>query len=682
MTVEGTNKMIAVTFSCEPTDLPTNEVVTITSSGPGELYEALTGGELVLITTTNYPACELSGRQFKLHGHQKSGMYKDGEVVARHENSGATDKVAFTVLGRPRLVPDYNRDGMIDSGDETVYDAGQTTFRFWVNDDNDSEDVNDSKNDRPGCGSNGQPGNVNGRCDLLDFTPVLLDVSGVFPPGTPDSIRERVSWKLQSSVANAVWTSLSASHAGDFHKTEDAGATFGPYLSQNAYEATVDSLVGGKKLPDGFAQIMKTAGGKGVVMIEGRDSGASLKLKGYIDDAPTASVEGELKISISSVEGMYRWMNLRMVCGDASGRTSCLDEPANRPDAECDGRHFVFVHGYNVDVQSARGWAAEMFKRLWQSGSQSMFTAVDWFGNDSQIWTGVPVIGGESLDYYTNVRHALDTALNFSVAANALPGTKVMLAHSLGNMLVSEAAKYHLLDYQKYYMLNAAVPMEAYDAGASAQEMIEHGWRDVDSSKWAANWYEHISYSGDPRQTLKWRGRFAGIHDAINCYSPTEDILANATTNGWGGLWGAQELFKGTATLHFIPGNCEGGWGYNSEHTNLAGLLTDFAKTNEFTDAELVASPIFRKFDNALLHQTNLISIVQTELNKVMGDGIPTRSFAAGANPIGSVISEDYNYQGGTRPNGWPRRADEWWHSDIIKIAYFYVYDFFDKLTK
>jgi hypothetical protein len=152
-------------------------------------------------------------------------------------------------------------------------------------------------------------------------------------------------------------------------------------------------------------------------------------------------------------------MCLRNVCGDSSGIRSRLGVPSNHPDSECDGRHFVFVHGYNVDVQSARGWASEMFKRLWQSGSQSMFTAVDWFGNDSQIWEGVPLIGGESLDYYVNVRHALDTALNFSVAANALPGNKVMLAHSLGNMIVSEAAKYHLLDYQKYYMLNAAVPM-------------------------------------------------------------------------------------------------------------------------------------------------------------------------------------------------------------------------------
>ena len=186
----------------------------------------------------------------------------------------------------------------------------------------------------------------------------------------------------------------------------------------------------------------------------------------------------------------------------------------------------------------------------------------------------------------------------------------------------------------------------------------------------------------DWHRTMKWRGRYAGIHNAINCYSPTEDVLDNATTNGWGGAWGMQELFKGTAMLHLIPGNCEGGWGYNGEHTDILGQLTEFAKTNVLTDAELIASPIFRKFDNALLHQTNLISIAQTELNKVLGDGIPATSFAAGSNPIERGVTENYNYWGNGRPNGWPRSENEWLHSDISKVAYFYVYDFFYKLTR
>ena len=121
------------------------------------------------------------------------------------------------------------------------------------------------------------------------------------------------------------------------------------------------------------------------------------------------------------------------------------------------------------------------------------------------------------------------------------------------------------------------------------------------------------------------------------------------------------------------------------DHTNLAGLLTDFAKTNDFTDAELVASPIFRRFDNGLLHQTSLISIPQTELNKVLGDAIPAESFAAGRNET-SGVSGNFNYQNenGT-PNGWPKTDDNnnpvWEHSDIKNVAYFYVRQLFKKIV-
>ena len=326
-----------------------------------------------------------------------------------------------------------------------------------------------------------------------------------------------------------------------------------------------------------------------------------------------------------------------------------------------------------------------MFKRLWQAGARSKFTAVDWYGDESQLWAGVPIAGGESLDYYVNVRHALDTAQHLQTMLPGASDERVVLAHSLGNMLVSEAATHYGLVYSKYYMLNAAVPMEAYDDSASNFEMIEHGWRDVPLDKWASHWYECIPYENDPRRTLKWKGYFAGIRNAVNCYSPTEDVLANATTNWYGGEWSIQELYKGTAALHFIPGNCEGGWGYNDDHTNLAGFLTDFAKTYDFTDAELVASPIFRRFDNGLLHQTNLIAIAQTELNKVLGDGIPATSFAAGRNET-SGVSGNYNYQNenGT-PNGWPKTDDNdnpvWEHSDIKNVAYFYVRQLFKKIV-
>ena len=92
-----------------------------------------------------------------------------------------------------------------------------------------------------------------------------------------------------------------------------------------------------------------------------------------------------LPMSISSVRTMYRWRNIRAACGDNGGEGDSSGEPWNNPDGECDGRHFVFVHGYNVNPAVARKWADAMFKRLWLSGSCSMFTAVDWSGDSSQF---------------------------------------------------------------------------------------------------------------------------------------------------------------------------------------------------------------------------------------------------------------------------------------------------------
>ena len=113
--------------------------------------------------------------------------------------------------------------------------------------------------------------------------------------------------------------------------------------------------------------------------------------------------------------------------------------------------------------------------------------------------------------------------------------------------------------------------------------------------------------------------------------------------------------------------------------------MTDFAKTNEFTDAELVASPIFRKFDNSMLHQTNLILIAQTELNKVMGDGIPATSFAAGRNLIVNVLDGNIELSP-DRLSYWPserivQRRRQWYHSDICNVAFFYVNLMFHKIV-
>lgn len=86
--------------------------------------------------------------------------------------------------------------------------------------------------------------------------------------------------------------------------------------------------------------------------------------------------------------------------------------------------HFVFVHGYSVSTNAARGWAAEMFKRLWQSGSRSRFTALDWFGDDSIGTVSMPGHSDDAPNYYVNVEHAFASAQRFAADCSALDEAK------------------------------------------------------------------------------------------------------------------------------------------------------------------------------------------------------------------------------------------------------------------
>ena len=89
--------------------------------------------------------------------------------------------------------------------------------------------------------------------------------------------------------------------------------------------------------------------------------------------------------------------------------------------------------------------------------------------------------------------------------------------------------------------------MEAYDVDADAATMLDPEWSNVPLSYRASDWSK-LSPANDFRASLSWRGRFAGIANAVNCYSPTEDVLANAEVGQLafsGGAWKMQELFKG-----------------------------------------------------------------------------------------------------------------------------------------
>lgn len=644
----GRWRMLVDSVSRPAVDMPVEEWRRMFGRSSGDSFSAS-----VAVVAYSAGRCDITFRYWAV----SDGAYVDDVAVQR-----------VTAVNVP-LLPDMDGDGRIGAQDADAVASGRL-FRYWTNEDIDKGDFIGQVSE---ISPNSADFKVNGRLDLVNLFPVSLDLKSFvnawgaaakFFLIAPSGCLKFCAADIAPSSVGMIQTADVRSHDGI------------PLHSANLIEV---SETGVRLDP---ADHLRAGNAPGVLAFEAARpvlDADRVELRVDIHDKTVFTYV--MPVRIASVSEMYRWMNLRGIC-NGGRELSRLATPSNLPDEETDWKHFVFVHGYGVSVSGARRWADSIFKRLWLSGARSMFTAVDWRGDESRIWDGIPASGGKALDYYVNVCNAFASARTLSEGCAALPGVKVLLAHSLGNVLVSSAIKDHNLDsYSKYYMLNAAVPMEAYDPDIRAEEMIEHGWRDVAPSKWAANW-SALFRTEDVRSTLSWRGRFTGIRNIVNCYSSTEDILANATMNGWGGAWGAQELFKGTAALHLVPGNCEGGWGYNWKHCGILGMLTDFAKTNMFTASELIAEPLFRKFDCDALHSTNVAVITRSELDKVISDGIPATSFAAGANAIGTNIFEDFNYQGLSYPNGWPRKDGDWLHSDVHDIAYFYIHDFFEKLAK
>lgn len=297
------------------------------------------------------------------------------------------------------------------------------------------------------------------------------------------------------------------------------------------------------------------------------------------------------------------------------------------------------------------------------------------------------------------------------------------MAHSLGNMVVSSAIADHGMGVTKYFMLNAAVPAEAYDPALwsdspdASNRLVHDEWRDYTNVCWCARWHEFFTGTpSDDRGCLTWKGRFAGVLTstaAYNFYSSGDSAnsmdgdqvfeLRNGTpttvTFPLGRYaWQKQETHKGRGA--FDPaGTSWAGWGF-AEHEELVNadpptytMVRDYsvaaadatAATNPLAFAE---APVFRRNPSGMF--TN--SIPAALRNELLASAIPALSPAAGKTafgfPPGTVGEHNFNMNADFRPEGgaWGRNHEDyetrWLHSDMKNMAYFYTHKLFDRLVE
>ena len=273
----------------------------------------------------------------------------------------------------------------------------------------------------------------------------------------------------------------------------------------------------------------------------------------------------------------------------------------------------------------------------------------------------------------------------------------IIIAHSLGNMLVSSAAVDHNLQYSRYYMLNAAAPAEAYDRSMSLRtsKLVHPDWEEYPTNSWTASWHTLFRDDlNDDRKYLGWTGRFTNVlNKAVNFYSTSDhggdEVLELATDNDVGILsgitsslahhsWHKQELFKGRGLGVGAGATDWSGWNIEENWLGVNKISVEDAQEMEAGDFK--TNTVFYCYPSSM-NSTNITLLVR---GAHLALGIPALTPAAGASGMTMALGASRNCNldnvdedsgGLSRPNGWPSKSsypNRWLHSDMKDVSYYY----------
>jgi len=638
----------------------------------------------------------------------------DHGMLAAQATNAAGKKCAVFLLP-VEIVPDYNRDGMISDAD--VGQANEETpFVFWVNDDNDDNEIHEYA-DVPGAGTDGEDMRINGERDLVDFFPVqlrLADILEILPADQYSYVISHPTGALNFLEMPTVEPESQREFygAGSYLANEDMAYEAMGRSDQGKMKSTAGE---GSELSGEYLEAAKN--GKGVLLIEAKketEQSFELVICRKSDKSEMARIMSERWMNMVPVEDMFSYVNIRGAIEKGYIPPDIEEIQHERFRKTRKDRWFVFCHGYNVNGDSARSWNAEVFKRLHQTGSDAKFLGITWEGNQGQISEAIPLAGGKTPDYWKNVHNAFKSSSALSDVVNGLTGgEKVIAGHSLGNMLVSSAICDHDLGVAQYFMINAAVPREAYSAShaeADREKVRNEEWKNYPTRLWPSDYWNLGFAQGDGRRKLTWRGRFATLAAKTlphNYYSSGEDVLQSgdgASPNLFNvvfkgeGAWIKQEMGKGKATKAFVSGigrdgwTSTGGWKFNSD-AYLSYLPNPLdppgtSATNDpntLTNAQLKTVPFFnpfRTFDGQSVHGENGSAIAGDYNNRsfLLGHDIPALSNPAGSNEVDEVaFGENTNtdMMSKLKSGNW----GNWQHSDLKEQKMDHVWKLYEDMV-
>jgi hypothetical protein len=533
------------------------------------------------------------------------------------------------------------------------------------------------------------------------------------------------NWQFVLSQADGVLrftsTTLSPTNYMNFLRdTNESG------LLSDALVTTITP--GGVALTNTFISGIAT-NNQGIILVEAA-SATTQPLVLTIYHGTNQIAQTQLPLSISGVEQMFRHKNLLLNIPPAM--PDRLTDASVPNEADTINKNFVFVIGYNVNPEQARGWQADIFKRMYWSGSHAKFYGVTWEAADSQV------AGQVSINLQTNIVNAFLTASNLVAFIGTLPNQTVVAAHSLGNMLTLSALNdYGNPNISAYFMIDAAVSLQAIDPTTPANpDMYPSIWTNYQSRLWSSQWYA-LWPTNDGRSTLTWSGRLANFNGVpvYNFYSSGEEVLrdypadppANLLTIAYGqgvavlqGLMGAntwvwQEKLKGLMEWNTLLSSDHGGWKFNDASYGTNNSLLNSSSFTHMSPAAAALLPNAEIQTNAFFDVTDFIGQVPPDWlqdlqlygatgsayalatrNRLLADTIPCLTLPAGANPVNRLAptgQPNRNFDMQANENGWPpgrgkphwpagtTAFGEWHHSDVRAVAYTFTYQLFDNMA-
>ncbi len=579
---------------------------------------------------------------------------------------------------RPPMRLDISRDGAIDDGDSAAWFDNQE-FYYWINQDT-------IRGDRIGQINNSVANSgdllVNGTFDLVNFFPVALDLSKF-----TDAWQNRVTYTLypewgNTNSFNFCFADVPWNRAGSIQTTNVTTLAGQPLSS-----ASLTSLPKTGYQLHYYDTLTQFSENSGLLICEAKSRYAALRIDIKVGD--TLLYSYSVPMTILPVKEMYSWYNFRSLSGDTTGRETTL-----RSHPEAYTKSLIFLHGANVSSGAAEEWGDILFKRLWISGSRARFYNVDWRSDiDSDA------------NYHQNASNAFVVASQIvSTITNSIPGEKVVMAHSLGNMVVSSMIHDYGLQVSKYLMCNSAVPAEAYDRSMSLRtsKLVHPDWEEYPTNSWTASWHTLFKDDlNDDRKYLGWPGRFTNVlNKAVNFYSTSDqggdEVLELAIDNDVGILtgvmsslahhsWHKQELFKGRGLGVGAGATDWSGW--NIEENWLGVNKISVSEAQQMQPEDFKTNTVFYCYPSSM-NSTNITLLVR---GAHLALGIPALVAATGVTDLSDILDQENSFNldltnpGIEHPNGWPSKSsypNRWLHSDIKDVSYFFNFKFYEKVIE